>query len=560
MVTKIKKIYIFILTAAIVSGLCPASRAYFENFDSDYNTDIYDVSRIADYLLIDYEKDQDGDWSPIIFHMPAESQYRDLTQYTNFRAEIQSDHSVEVLIKFADSFNESDNINTIEITDTSGEPGGWKIFEWNLHINDSGRWANVNRSDVRRMLFMVSPGKAGSGEFKARNMIFWPPPDPPAPYSKLKNLILDDFNREDHRNNLGGTLNVWPAEAEAAGTITGRYINADRDRALVRGGRGSSFEIDWKNSSGDAGVFSTLEGLNLNNYSAASFWVKRQPSTIDFEIGFKDQAGTEQKVNTDSLVTIYERDGGWEKILIPTSSFSGVSFDRMDNFSITIPAGTPAGSIYIDRLLLHQHYSTDVSTPSVPSSIRINGEGLRDGMVIPLHNYIEVTADSYSDEPGMESVRFELSRDGNVWDTVGIDYDVSDGNYNISWNSCDIAGKGPHYIRAVAQGIWGNDTPSASYSIESRKTDIVMYPNPYYPARGSGKAHFINIPEGAVLEIYTISGTLVRTLEEESVFSSGKLSWDGKNNGDRSVASGIYIYAVTVDGDKHATGKFVVIR
>ena len=57
----------------------------------------------------------------------------------------------------------------------------------------------------------------------------------------------------------------------------------------------------------------------------------------------------------------------------------------------------------------------------------------------------------------------------------------------------------------------------------------------------------------AKIQIFTLAGELVKTLEEK--YGSSKVSWDGRNERADKVARGIYIYIA-----KHSTGKIAVVK
>ncbi len=67
-------------------------------------------------------------------------------------------------------------------------------------------------------------------------------------------------------------------------------------------------------------------------------------------------------------------------------------------------------------------------------------------------------------------------------------------------------------------------------------------------------------PQRAVLNIYTVAGRFVGTMEE-NVVSAGQhvLLWPGRDRDGRRVASGIYLYEITL-GQERLAGKFVVLR
>jgi hypothetical protein len=89
--------------------------------------------------------------------------------------------------------------------------------------------------------------------------------------------------------------------------------------------------------------------------------------------------------------------------------------------------------------------------------------------------------------------------------------------------------------------------------------DAFIYPNPVQFGTFGGvikKLKFQNIPLGATIEIYTVSGEKIK---EINGVASTQIIWNGeKDNGDL-VTSGLYIYKIqTAGGEKF--GKIAVIR
>ncbi len=100
-------------------------------------------------------------------------------------------------------------------------------------------------------------------------------------------------------------------------------------------------------------------------------------------------------------------------------------------------------------------------------------------------------------------------------------------------------------VRLAATGSAGND---------EFDTKAFAYPNPFKPSDTPSVT--INLPKGfegasRTLKIFTIGGQIVRTL-------SG-LTWDGKNDGGRLVASGTYIFSITIGGTTKR-GRLALIR
>ena len=83
-----------------------------------------------------------------------------------------------------------------------------------------------------------------------------------------------------------------------------------------------------------------------------------------------------------------------------------------------------------------------------------------------------------------------------------------------------------------------------------------VYPNPFRPALGHTAVTFAQLPAGAEIRIYTISGELVRELAADA---GGIARWDATNKDGRGVASGGYFALVRGAGDKSVL-KVVIQR
>ncbi len=89
---------------------------------------------------------------------------------------------------------------------------------------------------------------------------------------------------------------------------------------------------------------------------------------------------------------------------------------------------------------------------------------------------------------------------------------------------------------------------------------ISIVPNPYRGASNydvstfQNQVRFTNLPERASVRVYTLSGTLVRTLEK--VPGTDYLPWDLRTEDGLSIASGIYLVHVEVPGVGERVLKF----
>ena len=83
---------------------------------------------------------------------------------------------------------------------------------------------------------------------------------------------------------------------------------------------------------------------------------------------------------------------------------------------------------------------------------------------------------------------------------------------------------------------------------ENRIKDINVVPNPYYGYSNyetnqiDNRVKITNLPRNATISIYTVSGTLVKTIKKDDDMAS--IDWDLKNNYGIPVASGLYVFHV----------------
>jgi hypothetical protein len=95
--------------------------------------------------------------------------------------------------------------------------------------------------------------------------------------------------------------------------------------------------------------------------------------------------------------------------------------------------------------------------------------------------------------------------------------------------------------------------------------EIRVVPNPYLVGaeweelQNVHQVRFMFLPPVCTINIYSISGERVRSLEHNS-YSTGDTRWNLTNESNQAVAFGVYVYVVsTPQGQKH-TGKLAIIR
>jgi len=93
-------------------------------------------------------------------------------------------------------------------------------------------------------------------------------------------------------------------------------------------------------------------------------------------------------------------------------------------------------------------------------------------------------------------------------------------------------------------------------------------PSPRYVEPWEDKIRFINLPEDAVIRIYTLDGDFVRELkagdrvravDTDETIGKGSAEWNLISRNDQLVSTGVYLYVVESKLGKKI-GKFMVIR
>jgi flagellar hook assembly protein FlgD len=88
-------------------------------------------------------------------------------------------------------------------------------------------------------------------------------------------------------------------------------------------------------------------------------------------------------------------------------------------------------------------------------------------------------------------------------------------------------------------------------------TCVKSYPNPYSLSSGKPLTFWGTGVAYATINVYTLSGELVKTLEETE--GKDKITWDGSNENGERIVRGIYFFATKSPKERN-TGKFTVVR
>ncbi|MDX1438684.1 MAG: FG-GAP-like repeat-containing protein, partial [Rubricoccaceae bacterium] len=88
--------------------------------------------------------------------------------------------------------------------------------------------------------------------------------------------------------------------------------------------------------------------------------------------------------------------------------------------------------------------------------------------------------------------------------------------------------------------------------------DVFVFPNPYRSTEHSGRVVIAGLPREATIEIYSVGGEHVRSLEEFD--GDGGAPWDLTDENGELVSSGVYIIRVETEGADPVIEKVAIIR
>jgi photosystem II stability/assembly factor-like uncharacterized protein len=107
-------------------------------------------------------------------------------------------------------------------------------------------------------------------------------------------------------------------------------------------------------------------------------------------------------------------------------------------------------------------------------------------------------------------------------------------------------------IATIAEGTFIGRT------VPQNTSNLIVYPNPFKPSDPNHRyIVFENIPIGCKVDIYSISGDFVTSVD---VGETARAIWDGNDSLERPCESGVYLYIVKSKNVVLSYGKLAIIR
>lgn len=149
---------------------------------------------------------------------------------------------------------------------------------------------------------------------------------------------------------------------------------------------------------------------------------------------------------------------------------------------------------------------------------------------------------------------------------------VSGGTFNIptaAISSGGVRSTGGSLVNYSAIGGYGTVmtggtltmTPGTLASVKGARLDMALahaYPTPFVPSRGHIGITFTALPKRVTIQIFSMSGRLVRTLSKDD--STDALFWTPVNAQGSPLASGVYVFTIADTGTRKRHGKIMIIR
>lgn len=158
------------------------------------------------------------------------------------------------------------------------------------------------------------------------------------------------------------------------------------------------------------------------------------------------------------------------------------------------------------------------------------------------------------------------ARFGNAYYYALTAYDTGHATWPVN-PSARFTETGSNRVPVLESSLFANRSrdPFATTIPKADDLDgVLVVPNPFVQASGTStpgledQIQFVNIPSPSTIRIYTMRGTLVRTLEHTE--NSGIARWNQQTDGELFVESGIYLYTVQTPDGRTATGKLAIVR
>ena len=134
-----------------------------------------------------------------------------------------------------------------------------------------------------------------------------------------------------------------------------------------------------------------------------------------------------------------------------------------------------------------------------------------------------------------------ISADSNWISVNPTSFEGNEHTISVTVNTESLAESTASYGGTITVTSNGG-TKTVEISVAVIPGGAVAYPNPFSLSRHAGLTFWGTSVAHAKIQIFTLAGELVKTLEE--TYGAGKVLWDGRNEKGVKVARGVYVFVV----------------
>jgi len=287
-----------------------------------------------------------------------------------------------------------------------------------------------------------------------------------------------------------------------------------------------------------------------------------------YAIAVYDNVFNENPNVTNAVVSVIPVDdvpGDISEVFDNTQKQTAVAGDNKTK--VIIPAGTINTTFYV---IINR---TAETTPNVANKQEINSANAEDdidtdtdripGTIVEYNLYIS-TGVRYTDNFS-KSVRIVVPYTDTNQDSIVDGTNIHEDNLfvarlvNSRWQKITTS------VPIKDQNVIVADVNSFSVFCvlgSVTKTNLLnahCYPNPYEITKHRGlDITFTDITKNSKIQIFTISGDLVKTIQETD--GRGWVKWNLRNESNEEVVSGVYIYLITDTSGNKKSNRLMIIK
>jgi hypothetical protein len=347
----------------------------------------------------------------------------------------------------------------------------------------------------------------------------------------------------------------------------------------------TAFTANWGNNSNPAGTpytaqisqdsaFGTIAGAQTTTGTSATFSGLTADTTYYARVAAANSAGTQTEfVALPSVFT--------PPTLLQTSSLSGSAASptsivwtwtpavNATGYRIINPSGDNLSGNLSPETLTFTESGLIVNTPYTRSVVSLSGGAGAISSPLTRYTLSNPPANLQLTGVGFSSMTITWNTNGNpdytgyqvnYWEVGGATTTlvVNAGQALLSSLSTGTtyflevrALNGDSVVSAPAPAAGDGSTLLSAVTLGARATfsagAVKVRPNPFRPSRGDTEIIFDNVPAGAHIRIYTITGEKIADLRNDA---GSTVRWDAKNQSGQAVASGIYYALTDAEGDR----------